>query len=295
VAKLPSLQFYPGDWLRDDVSACSLAAQGLWLRMMIIAHDSANYGFLEVNGNAMPPEMIARKCGCSMAEYESLMAELDSAGVPSRSGHGSIYSRRMVRDGAQRKQVSKKRSDAGKAGMRSRWQDGEYDNKPDNKPITNAITKGVTNDNSSSSSSTSPSGEEGYIYASAEAKQLLADQLTFQSQTLKFKAIWNALPGKLQTGEAGIWNSWPKIVDVAVVKHGLDFDAAQDHILHRVKMFANSWKGKRDEFQWSAKTFFGEGHYDDRPETWEQPKSDRKSKDDIFGSLRRAAEREAAK
>jgi hypothetical protein len=44
MSKRPSFQFYPGDWLRDSVAGCSLAAQGLWLRVMILAHDTV---FLE--------------------------------------------------------------------------------------------------------------------------------------------------------------------------------------------------------------------------------------------------------
>ena len=40
MAKLPYIQLYPGDWLRDSVAGCSLAAQGLWLRMMFVMHDS---------------------------------------------------------------------------------------------------------------------------------------------------------------------------------------------------------------------------------------------------------------
>jgi hypothetical protein len=96
--KPPSLQFYPGDWLRDDVAGCSLAAQGLWLRMMFIAHDSEPYGHLSKNGSAMKPESIARRCGCSLAEYEALLAELTAAGVPSFTTEGVLFSRRMARD-----------------------------------------------------------------------------------------------------------------------------------------------------------------------------------------------------
>jgi hypothetical protein len=101
--KRPSFQFYPGDWLRDPVSGCSLAAQGLWLRMMIVAHDSECYGHLSQNGTPMPPDSIARRCGCeSVEQYSSLISELREAGVPSRTPEGIIFSRRMVRDEALR-------------------------------------------------------------------------------------------------------------------------------------------------------------------------------------------------
>lgn len=96
--KLPYIQFYPGDWLRDHVAGCSLAAQGLWLRMMIVAHDSDRYGYLETNGSPMQPETIARRCGCDLAQYETLLSELVNSGVPGSNDTGLLFSRRMVRD-----------------------------------------------------------------------------------------------------------------------------------------------------------------------------------------------------
>ena len=101
--KLPSFPFYPGDWLRDNVAGCSLAAQGLWLRMMMLGHESGRYGYLEVDGSPMQPTLIARLCGCAdLAQYETLLSELADAGVPSRTPNGVIYSRRMARDAQER-------------------------------------------------------------------------------------------------------------------------------------------------------------------------------------------------
>jgi hypothetical protein len=96
---LPWLQFYPSDWLSDSVAGCSLAAQGLWFRMLFVAHNSQRYGYLEADGRAIPDEQLGRRCGCANVEgYRTLLAELFSAGVPSRTPEGVIYSRRMVRD-----------------------------------------------------------------------------------------------------------------------------------------------------------------------------------------------------
>ena len=109
--KLPSIQFYPGDWLRDPVSGLSLSAQGLWLRMLLISHDSPRYGYLcYPNGTPLPPEIIASKCGCSLEQYETLLAELDSVNVPSRTPSGTIYSRRMMRDERRRAQYRKSKA-----------------------------------------------------------------------------------------------------------------------------------------------------------------------------------------
>jgi hypothetical protein len=100
---LPWLPFHPSDWLADSVSGCCLAAQGLWLRMIFVAHNSQRYGYLEAESKAIPDDQVARRCGCAtVEEYRNLLAELFSAGVPSRTAEGVIYSRRMVRDQQER-------------------------------------------------------------------------------------------------------------------------------------------------------------------------------------------------
>lgn len=105
--KLPAIQLYPGDWLKDQVSGCSLAAQGLWLRMMFIMHDSEKYGYLSLNGTPMPADMVARKCGVAPMELQALLSELLDARVPSMNKDQIIYSRRMIRDAKQRKKWAK--------------------------------------------------------------------------------------------------------------------------------------------------------------------------------------------
>lgn len=116
--KLPSFSFYPGDWLRDNVSGCSMAAQGLWLRMMLVMHDSERYGYFCSNGVAIPDETAARRTGCaSVDEYRTLLAELERQSVPSRTSDGILFSRRMVRD-------HKKRSEDADRKRRSRDKNG---------------------------------------------------------------------------------------------------------------------------------------------------------------------------
>jgi hypothetical protein len=100
--RAPAFQFYPGDWLRDPVAGCTLAAQGLWLRMMFLMHDSERYGYLVVNGLPMSAESIARRCGCTPTEYAALFTELSDAGIPSLTKDNVIFSRRMVRDAEDR-------------------------------------------------------------------------------------------------------------------------------------------------------------------------------------------------
>jgi len=99
---------FPKDWLTDEVAYCSLAAQGLWLRIMFLMHGAEKYGYLMRNGEAMPPAEIARKVGSSLEEYLPLMTELEAAGVPSKTETGIIFSRRMVRDQEKRAKTSRR-------------------------------------------------------------------------------------------------------------------------------------------------------------------------------------------
>ncbi len=112
---LPCIYIYPGDWLRDDVAGCSLAAQGLWLRMMFIMHDSDRYGYLSKNGTPIPPGNVASRCGIPVEQYVSLLAELDAVSVPRRTPDGTIYSKRMVDDARERAERAKNGSKGGKS------------------------------------------------------------------------------------------------------------------------------------------------------------------------------------
>ena len=96
--KLPAIHLYPGDWLRDSICGCSLEAQGLWLRMMFVMHDSERYGFLCQNGKPLPKEVITRRCGCTIDEFNFAFDLLLKSGVPSITEEGIIYSRRMEKD-----------------------------------------------------------------------------------------------------------------------------------------------------------------------------------------------------
>lgn len=111
--KRPAFQFYPADWRKDPaLSSCSLAARGLWIELMCIAHESDRYGHLAVNGRPMESKQIARMVGESPAAVAKLLAELETAGVFSRSGDDAIYSRRMVKD----EHIREVRAAAGKMG-----------------------------------------------------------------------------------------------------------------------------------------------------------------------------------
>lgn len=114
MSKRPAFQFYPGDWRRDlALQGCSLAARGLWIEMMGMMHDGAEYGHLLAGSRPITAERLAGMVGPQDGEdVPALLAELEEAGVFSRTDDGVIYSRRMVKD----EDIREKRATAGKKG-----------------------------------------------------------------------------------------------------------------------------------------------------------------------------------
>lgn len=111
--KRPAFQFYAADWRKDPaLGICSLAARGLWIEMMCLAHESDEYGVLQINGTPLTASQIARACKCTDKEATSLLRELETAGVFSRNDSGAIFSRRMVKD----ERLRLVRAEAGKLG-----------------------------------------------------------------------------------------------------------------------------------------------------------------------------------
>lgn len=111
--KRPAFQFYPADWRKDAaLQSCSVAAQGLWINILCIAHECDPYGHMTVNGKPMTPAQIGRLVGLSPKECEKLLAELQDAGVSSVAEDGAVFSRRMVRD----EDVRNRRAAGGKEG-----------------------------------------------------------------------------------------------------------------------------------------------------------------------------------
>jgi hypothetical protein len=114
VGKREAFPFYTGDWLKDlALRSVSLAARGLWIDLLALMFHCPRPGLLQqANGSPMSAIQIARMTGCSPDEAVAVLAELDAAGVFSRTADGVIYSRRMVRDGHKRQLCS----EAGKRG-----------------------------------------------------------------------------------------------------------------------------------------------------------------------------------
>lgn len=80
--------------LRD----CSLAARGLWIECLGLMHEATPRGYLVLGAEPVTVERLALLVGRPLKEVRTALGELQRAAVPSRDEHGTVYSRRMVRD-----------------------------------------------------------------------------------------------------------------------------------------------------------------------------------------------------
>lgn len=111
--KRPSFQFYPGDWRKDvELRSCSIAARGLWIDLMCVAHECEPYGHLALNGRPMTHAQIAGQIGIPAAQIKKLMDELIANGVARVTDDGTVYSKRMTDD----ERLRSARAEGGKAG-----------------------------------------------------------------------------------------------------------------------------------------------------------------------------------
>jgi hypothetical protein len=92
-------KFFWSDWESDpNLRLCSLAAQGLWMRMLCIAAAHEPIGYVAIAGKGLEDAALARLAGCPQAELGALLGELEGNRVFSRDRQGRIYSRRMIAD-----------------------------------------------------------------------------------------------------------------------------------------------------------------------------------------------------
>ena len=112
--KLPAIQFYPGDWHKDQgVQALDLAQRGAWFELLLMMHDSDERGVLLVNGQPMPDAVIARRLGLDNQSANQILTTLLTYGVASRrESDGALFCRRMVKD----ENLRQVRTAAGKKG-----------------------------------------------------------------------------------------------------------------------------------------------------------------------------------
>jgi hypothetical protein len=113
LAGLPYSKFFWNDYAGDqELRLCSLAAQGFWMRLLCIAGQSIETGFVLLNGKKPTDEDLVKVTGATLEEVVSLRRELIAKGVCSKDRRDVLYCRRMVNE---EKKRSKSR-DGGKIG-----------------------------------------------------------------------------------------------------------------------------------------------------------------------------------
>jgi hypothetical protein len=96
----PYAHWYWSDYDSDiGLKVCSLAAQGLWMRMLCIAAQHEPPGTVALNGeDDLDAAKLARMIGAPLKVVKTALAELERNGVFSRDIDGKIYSRRLRSD-----------------------------------------------------------------------------------------------------------------------------------------------------------------------------------------------------
>lgn len=162
--KLPSFQFYPGDWRKDPaLQSVSLAARGLWIEMLCLMFESHRRGYLcHRTGSPITTVQLARMVGSTEEEVNHLTEELLDCGVCSRTVDGIFFSRRMEREEQKRRINQENGQKGGNPNLtRTDERDSGYPNRlteSDNPPVNRSSNRRSNrNTPSSSSSSTSTS------------------------------------------------------------------------------------------------------------------------------------------
>lgn len=216
--KRPAFQFYPSDWRSDAaLQSCSIAARGLWWELCCVMHECSPYGHLTINGGPMPDESAARLVGVTLRDFRKLVAELEAAGVPSRTADGALFSRRMVRD----EHVREVRAASGRLGGNPCLLN-QKDNPPD-KPPPNQGPKVEPTPSSSSSSS------KGLVEGSSSARATADPE-----KTPGDKSPSNVKP-LLPKG----WASTPQGTDQAGALLGLRARKGESYPDYRARIFAH--------------------------------------------------------
>jgi hypothetical protein len=113
MSKLPSFQFYPGDWKKDiGVQSLSFHDRAVWFEMMLLMHESPVRGKLMLGPKAMTEEILATLLHIRYEVLQVTLNTLLDRGVTERDEEtGALICRRIIRDesvrAAGRKRIDK--------------------------------------------------------------------------------------------------------------------------------------------------------------------------------------------
>lgn len=103
--KLPAIQFYPADHIKDpNLSMCAPATRGIWMDLLCAMHENNRSG--QITGT---PQQLSRLCRCTAVEFSDALADLSStktANVTERNGIVTVVNRRMHREAKDRENTN---------------------------------------------------------------------------------------------------------------------------------------------------------------------------------------------
>ncbi len=205
MSKLPAMQFYIGDWMKDPgLRRCSKRAKGVWIDALCVLFECQERGVFATDGQPWSLEEIAVAIGGDTAENLAGLHELMRLGIASRNDDGALINRRMVRDERVRTKSKGRQQNFRKKMQENSNRNGENNadvtqsedvrnsefskeieahNAARNASVTQTVTPMSHGASSSSSSSSSSSGQEQrQILSSTSSSQSPSATPTSESQ-----------------------------------------------------------------------------------------------------------------
>lgn len=148
--KLPSFQFYPGDWLKDaELRSCGPAARGIWMDIICLSFESKKRGVLSQYYTTKGIRLLCNSVAGCRPSYVRELVENGVLKVAKRTNR--LWVKRVVRDEITRKRHERKSRHGGK----KRWSQGRAKGEPAGIPqaASNSEPKPCPSSSSSSSSS----------------------------------------------------------------------------------------------------------------------------------------------
>ena len=150
---LPWQKWYWADWFAaSDVHMLSREDRCLWFEMIGRMWESAERGFLTVNGRPASDEELSRLFNSDKAWLKGALERLEASGLFSRREDGAIFCRKIVRELAK----SDTKSAAGKEGATIRYSRNEVSAIAPANHLPSPIGNGYGNGNSCIPSSSLP-------------------------------------------------------------------------------------------------------------------------------------------
>jgi hypothetical protein len=191
MTKLPSFQFYPGDWKKDPgIQALGLFEKGAWFEIMLLMHESTERGKLLLNGNPYPEDALAMALKITPEETRRVIEILTRYGVAGKDEKtGALINRRMIRD-EQNRQIH---AECGRLGGRPTKTKIPREKKPKQNQTNNQRAPQKITPSSSSSSSTSEIKEKNKTYYPLAdfLKNQVEFNVPFQKIPTNYQEAWS--------------------------------------------------------------------------------------------------------